>query len=117
VGSRTRAPKPAPSSATRLAHSLGLEVVAEGIEDQPALETVRDHGCDSVQGYHLARPMSADPFAALLRWSQLGLPCWSRRLRRRSQHLLLLAVDDRQQPLIALDFEHQFGYREGVGSG
>jgi hypothetical protein len=39
VGSTTRAPKPAPSSATWLAHSLGLEVVAEGIEDQPALET------------------------------------------------------------------------------
>jgi diguanylate cyclase (GGDEF)-like protein len=39
-----------------LAHSLGLRVVAEGLEDAAALETLRHLACDEVQGYYLCRP-------------------------------------------------------------
>jgi diguanylate cyclase (GGDEF)-like protein len=42
-----------------LAHSLGLSVVAEGIETQPAFHALRDMGCDEGQGYCIARPESA----------------------------------------------------------
>jgi EAL domain-containing protein (putative c-di-GMP-specific phosphodiesterase class I) len=42
-----------------------MEVVAEGIEDQVVLESVRELGCDLAQGYHLARPMDAQ---ALRSW-------------------------------------------------
>jgi len=48
-----------------LAHNLGLEVVAEGVESALVLALLRELSCDAVQGYHLARPMPAD---ALLRW-------------------------------------------------
>ena len=42
---------------THLAHDLGMEVVAEGVETQAQLEFVRAVGWDAAQGYYLARPM------------------------------------------------------------
>lgn len=39
-----------------MAHGLGLQVVAEGVETQEQLEVLRDMGCDAVQGYLIARP-------------------------------------------------------------
>jgi predicted signal transduction protein with EAL and GGDEF domain len=45
-----------------LAHDLGLEVVAEGVEDEAGLEFVRSLGSDHAQGYHLGAPMPADAF-------------------------------------------------------
>ena len=42
-----------------LAHALGLKVVAEGVEDQPALETLTRLGCDLAQGFHIGRPLPA----------------------------------------------------------
>ncbi|MFP7755031.1 putative bifunctional diguanylate cyclase/phosphodiesterase [Thermodesulfobacteriota bacterium B35] len=49
-----------------LAHSLGLKVLAEGVENRQQLEFLRRHQCDQVQGYYLARPLDADKTAALL---------------------------------------------------
>ena len=43
----------------RLAHDLGLEVVAEGVETLDELDVVRRLGCDVIQGYLLASPVSA----------------------------------------------------------
>ena len=40
-----------------LSHSLGLQVVAEGVETQAQLDFLRDLGCDEVQGYFTGRPM------------------------------------------------------------
>jgi diguanylate cyclase (GGDEF)-like protein len=40
-----------------LGHALGLEVVAEGVEDEVAWERVRSASCDFAQGYHIGRPM------------------------------------------------------------
>jgi EAL domain-containing protein (putative c-di-GMP-specific phosphodiesterase class I) len=42
-----------------LAHGLGLKVVAEGVETRAQLDFLRLLGCDSAQGYHLARPKPA----------------------------------------------------------
>jgi len=50
-----------------LAHNLGLQLVAEGVEDQETLELLAALGCDLVQGYHLARPMPADDLVHLQR--------------------------------------------------
>ena len=49
-----------------LGHSLKLKVVAEGVETERQLHFLRDHGCDQVQGYLLARPMDAETFGELL---------------------------------------------------
>ncbi|MEA3032071.1 MAG: diguanylate cyclase, partial [Sphingomonadales bacterium] len=53
-------------STVALAHELGLEVVAEGVEDEACLALLREAGCDIAQGYHIARPMAAAEIAAFL---------------------------------------------------
>jgi diguanylate cyclase (GGDEF)-like protein len=45
-----------------LAHQLGLTVVAEGVEDDAALERLAAMGCEHAQGYGIARPMPAEQF-------------------------------------------------------
>ena len=45
-----------------LAQSLGMKVVAEGVENSDQLVWLRQAGCDLVQGYYLGRPMKADDF-------------------------------------------------------
>ncbi|RKN40744.1 putative bifunctional diguanylate cyclase/phosphodiesterase [Streptomyces hoynatensis] len=50
-----------------LAHSLGLVVVAEGVEDDETWERLRDLGCDAVQGWLVAAAMPAAETTAWLR--------------------------------------------------
>ena len=52
-----------------LGHNLGLTVVAEGVEDQENLQLLTILGCDTVQGFYLSRPLSAD---ALADWLAAG---------------------------------------------
>src|SRR5690606_36102873 len=47
-----------------MAHSLNMSVIAEGVETQAQLEFLREHGCDEVQGFLLARPMPAEAVTA-----------------------------------------------------
>ncbi|EDY86994.1 diguanylate cyclase/phosphodiesterase [gamma proteobacterium HTCC5015] len=49
-------------STIELAHQLGLEVIAEGVEDAQSEQLLKEYGCDWVQGYYLAKPMNADDF-------------------------------------------------------
>lgn len=51
------------SSTLQLAHSLGLTVVAEGIEDEGTLNWLIERGCEMGQGYYLSRPIPADKIA------------------------------------------------------
>ncbi|MDQ1402814.1 MAG: hypothetical protein QOG03_1130 [Actinomycetota bacterium] len=50
-----------------LGHNLGLRTVAEGVEDLDTWEQLTTLGCDSAQGYYLAKPMPAASFSAWLR--------------------------------------------------
>jgi diguanylate cyclase (GGDEF)-like protein len=50
-----------------LAHSLRLEVVAEGVETVAQLDFLRGRQCDLMQGYHLSPAVPAEQFAALVR--------------------------------------------------
>jgi diguanylate cyclase (GGDEF)-like protein len=49
-----------------MARTLGLDVVAEGVERESQLVLLRGHGCRFVQGYLLSRPVAADAFLPLL---------------------------------------------------
>jgi diguanylate cyclase (GGDEF)-like protein/PAS domain S-box-containing protein len=49
-----------------LGHSLGLEVVAEGVEHAEHLEFLRNQGCQLAQGYWLNRPCAVDELQRLL---------------------------------------------------
>jgi diguanylate cyclase (GGDEF)-like protein len=49
-----------------LAHSLRLEVVAEGVETEAQLKFLRDQHCDLLQGFYLSPAVPADQFAALI---------------------------------------------------
>ncbi len=59
-------------SVISLAHALGQEVVAEGIEDIVTLGALREMNCDLAQGYHIGRPMRLDDLMELLDTSHLG---------------------------------------------
>ena len=48
-----------------LAHNLGYQVVAEGIEDRDTWDLLRTLGCDGGQGFHMCRPLPAEDF---IRW-------------------------------------------------
>ncbi|MGB7372299.1 putative bifunctional diguanylate cyclase/phosphodiesterase [Erythrobacter sp.] len=47
-------------STIQLAHSLGLKVVGEGVEDGDCLAFLRKAGCDYAQGYYIAKPLRAE---------------------------------------------------------
>jgi EAL domain-containing protein (putative c-di-GMP-specific phosphodiesterase class I) len=49
-----------------LAHSLGLKVVAEGVEAHQQLTALEQMGCDEIQGFYFAKPMANHDFAKFL---------------------------------------------------
>lgn len=51
----------------QLAHSLGMKVVAEGVETPAQQRLLTELGCDYLQGFHLAAPMSMHQLSAYLR--------------------------------------------------
>jgi EAL domain-containing protein (putative c-di-GMP-specific phosphodiesterase class I) len=49
-----------------LGHSLGIKVLAEGVETEAQIEFLREKGCDEIQGYHLSVPVPAADVPPLL---------------------------------------------------
>ncbi|SMC58671.1 PAS domain S-box-containing protein/diguanylate cyclase (GGDEF) domain-containing protein [Desulfocicer vacuolatum DSM 3385] len=58
---------------TQLAHNLGLQALAEGIETFEQWRFLHDLGCRYGQGYHFSRPVPAKEFEAMLERDQ----CWT----------------------------------------
>lgn len=54
------------SAIVAMAHSMGITVVAEGVEKQGQFELLRERDCDLVQGYWLGAPVAAAEFGRLL---------------------------------------------------
>jgi EAL domain-containing protein (putative c-di-GMP-specific phosphodiesterase class I) len=45
-----------------MAHSLGLRILAEGVETQEQLDFLREHGCEEVQGFIVSQPLPPEQF-------------------------------------------------------
>jgi diguanylate cyclase (GGDEF)-like protein/PAS domain S-box-containing protein len=54
-----------------LAHSLNLEVVAEGVEEQSQVNFLRGHDCEVLQGYFFSKPVGVDEVSELLRQEKI----------------------------------------------
>ncbi len=54
-------------AAVRLAHELGLEVIAEGVETEAQMRFLIGAGCEHAQGYYFSRPVTAARATELLR--------------------------------------------------
>ncbi|MBU1224826.1 MAG: EAL domain-containing protein [Gammaproteobacteria bacterium] len=55
------------SAIIRLADSLGLQTIAEGVETEGQLTFLCEQGCKEVQGYYFSKPLPADQFEAFVR--------------------------------------------------
>lgn len=61
------------NSTIHLAHNLGLQVVAEGVESRAVYRRLAALGCDNAQGYFMGKPLPADEAERWLRESEWGL--------------------------------------------
>ena len=50
-----------------MGHSLGLNVIAEGVESEQQLGYLREQGCDEIQGFWLSPPLDAHRCLAFIR--------------------------------------------------
>jgi diguanylate cyclase (GGDEF)-like protein/PAS domain S-box-containing protein len=78
-------------SVISMAHSLRLEVIAEGVETLAQLMYLRRQGCDQMQGFYFSRPLAADAFGQILQERKsLSAELGGENARRQT----LLIVDD-----------------------
>ena len=54
------------AASVRLAHNLGLETLAEGVETQEQVQFLKNMGCDGIQGYYFSKPLSEEEFAVYM---------------------------------------------------
>ena len=54
------------ASIAHLAHELGMDIVAEGIEEEAQMEALRDLGCQLGQGYFMSKPLPGDEALKLI---------------------------------------------------
>ncbi|BAL25713.1 EAL domain-containing protein [Azoarcus sp. KH32C] len=85
------------TSVIGLAHRMGIEVVAEGVETEPQLGYLRKNRCDKMQGYLFSKPVTADEFCEQLRQDK-ALPGMAQLSVTRT----LLVVDDEPNILSAI---------------
>jgi diguanylate cyclase (GGDEF)-like protein/PAS domain S-box-containing protein len=90
-----------------LAHRMGLNVIAEGVETEAQLCYLRQQGCDQMQGFYFSRPLPADQFTRLAQDGE-GLPPAAPEEAGRT----LLLVDDEPGIVAALSrMLRRDGYR------
>lgn len=79
-------------STIELAHNFKLTVTAEGVENETALQTLRDLGCDQAQGYFISRPLSRNRFREWLRESAKEKSSASFRMSVAAQRKIICAA-------------------------
>jgi diguanylate cyclase (GGDEF)-like protein/PAS domain S-box-containing protein len=85
------------TSVIALAHRMGLEVVAEGVETEAQLGYLRKNHCDKMQGYYFSKPVPPEEFSEQLRQGK-SLPAFVQAPEART----LLIVDDEPHILAAI---------------
>ena len=58
----------------RLGQSMGLTVVAEGVETLAQLQFLKGLGCDEIQGYYFSKPLTPEDFRRFVEGFTLNLP-------------------------------------------
>lgn len=59
-----------------LAHGLGMEVLAEGVETQEQVQFLREVGCDVIQGYYFSKPLPEERFLEVVaQWHSQHAEC------------------------------------------
>jgi diguanylate cyclase (GGDEF)-like protein len=58
-------------AAVRMAHELGIEIIAEGVETEGQASLLLSVGCEQAQGYYFSRPVNAERATALLRLGKI----------------------------------------------
>jgi diguanylate cyclase (GGDEF)-like protein len=66
----TSSKAPITDAISKLAHTLGMQAIAEGVETQVQADYLRNLGCDAAQGFHFARPQPASDITARLQDQQ-----------------------------------------------
>jgi len=61
-------------SVVKLAHAVGLTVVAEGVEEPEQIALLNEMRCDFAQGFHFARPLDAEDAGRYLAGTGAALP-------------------------------------------
>ena len=59
-------------AAIRLAHELGIEIIAEGVETEGQEKFLLSAGCEHAQGYFFSRPVNAERATELLRCGRIS---------------------------------------------
>ena len=54
------------SSVIRMAESLEMPVIAEGVEEEQQVEMLKSLGCDYIQGYYFSRPIPMEEYEKLI---------------------------------------------------
>ncbi|MDT7042485.1 putative bifunctional diguanylate cyclase/phosphodiesterase [Candidatus Nitronereus thalassa] len=62
------------ASMISMGHSLGLSVLAEGVETEDQVNFLKGHNCDRAQGYFFAKPQSLDSLMPMLRHGHVSAP-------------------------------------------
>ncbi|MDZ5635168.1 EAL domain-containing protein [Janthinobacterium sp. GMG1] len=92
-----------------MAHSMKLEVIAEGVENDAQLAYLRRHGCDEMQGYYFSRPVPHEEFEQMLMGGKLLQA--PQDAAGEEQQTLLIVDDDVFMLDVLSDFLAQDGYR------
>jgi diguanylate cyclase (GGDEF)-like protein/PAS domain S-box-containing protein len=94
-------------SITALAHTLGLKVVAEGVERCEQWRLLEGAGCDSAQGYYIGSPMEPDPLVDYLEDLERGSCALPKSERRSTDVPTAVKAPEPRDVSVPVCFKHQ----------
>ena len=99
------------SSVVNMAHKLSLSVIAEGVETREQLERLQEIGCDYVQGFYFAKPMTAADFEELWKGQQVTYDSDLKNTilqESRTRQIMIIDDDEHYLKKVQTIFEKQY---------